>query len=70
MITKIGHILGYLLIFLGISQTIPIFVALSFSETYLILPFFICSMLTIFIGLGFYFAFHDDPNKPSRYDII
>jgi trk system potassium uptake protein len=70
MITKIGHIIGYMLIFLGISETIPIFVALSFDETHLILPFFISSMLTIFIGLGFYFAFHDDPNKPSRYTII
>lgn len=70
MITKVGHIIGYLLIFLGISELVPIIVALAFNENDLILPFFICSMLTIFIGLGLYFAFPDHHEKPSRYDII
>ena len=70
MITKVGHIIGYLLIFLGISELVPTFVALAFDEGQMILPFFVCSMLTIFIGLGFYFAFPDQPEKPNRYDII
>ncbi len=70
MITKVGHLIGYLLIILGISEFTPILVALAFNEEYLILPFFICAMLTIFIGLGFYYAFTDDPEKPSRSDII
>tara|TARA_R110002096_G_scaffold436056_1_gene666477 strand:+ start:36997 stop:38457 length:1461 start_codon:yes stop_codon:yes gene_type:complete len=69
MITKVGHIIGYILIFLGISELVPILVSLAFDENYLILPFSICSMLTIFIGMGFYFAFPDLPEKPSRYDI-
>ncbi|MBT5074483.1 MAG: TrkH family potassium uptake protein [Kordiimonadaceae bacterium] len=70
MITKVGHIIGHILIYLGISELVPIFVALYYGEGTMILPFFICSMLTIFIGLGFYFAFNDEPEKPSRYDII
>lgn len=70
MITKIGHIIGYFLIFLGVSELLPIFVALNYSENDLMLPFFICSMFTIFIGTGIYFAFRDEPEKPSRYDVI
>ena len=70
MIIKIGHIIGYILIFLGISELIPILASLNFDEYYLILPFLICSLLTIFIGLGFYFAFPDRQEKPNRYDII
>lgn len=70
MITKVGHIIGHFLIVLGISEFIPIFVALNYDENFLILPFFICGMFTIFIGAGFYFAFRDEPEKPSRYDVI
>jgi len=70
MIRKVGHIIGHILIYLGISELVPIFVALYYGEDALILSFFICSMLTIFIGLGFYFAFNDNPEKPSRYEII
>lgn len=70
MITRVGHIIGYFLIFLGVSELLPIIVALNYSENHLVLPFFICSMFTIFIGSGFYFAFRDDPEKPSRYDVI
>ncbi|MBT5383491.1 MAG: TrkH family potassium uptake protein [Kordiimonadaceae bacterium] len=70
MIIKNGHIIGYILIFLGISELIPILASLTFDEYYLILPFLICSLLTIFIGLGFYFAFPDRQEKPNRYDII
>jgi len=70
MITKIGHIIGYILIFLGISELIPLLASLVFAEYHLILPFLICSLLTIFIGLGFYFAFPDTLEKPDRYDII
>ncbi len=70
MITKVGHIIGYFLIFLGVSELLPILVALNYDESNLILPFFICSMFTIFVGAGFYFAFSDEPEKPSRYDVI
>lgn len=70
MITKVGHIIGRLLIFLGISELMPIFVAISYGENELILPFFICSMLTVFIGMGFIMAFHETIEKPSRYDVI
>ena len=70
MITKVGHIIGHILIFLGISELLPILVAISYDETELILPFFICSMLTVFIGAGFFFAFRDEPEKPDRYEII
>lgn len=70
MITKVGHIIGIFLIVLGISEFIPILVALNYEESFLILPFFICAMLTIFIGAGFYFAFPDDAEKPTRYDVI
>jgi len=70
MITKVGHIIGYLLIFLGLSELVPIIVAFVFNESGLVLPFFICSMLTIFIGLGLCFAFPDHDEQPSRYDII
>ena len=41
MIIKIGHIIGYILIFLGISEFIPILASLTFDEYYLILPFLI-----------------------------
>ncbi len=70
MITKVGHVIGHILIFLGVSELLPILVAMNYGEEYLILPFFICSMLTIFIGAGLYFAFRDEPEKPSRYDVI
>jgi trk system potassium uptake protein TrkH len=70
MITKVGHILGHLLIFLGISELVPVVVAISYGETELIFPFFISSMFTIFVGLGFYFAFHEEGEMPSRYDVI
>ncbi|MBT5186081.1 MAG: TrkH family potassium uptake protein [Kordiimonadaceae bacterium] len=70
MFTKVGHILGRLLIILGISEFVPILVSLSFNERTLILPFFICGLLTIFVGMGFYFAFRDVLEKPSRYDVI
>ncbi len=70
MITKVGHIIGYILIFLGVSELLPILIALNYEENHLILPFFICSMFTIFIGSGFYFAFTEQPEKPSRYDVI
>lgn len=69
MITKIGHIIGYILVFLGISELVPIIGAFTFDENHLVLPFAICSMLTIFIGMGLYFAYPDVPEKPSRYDI-
>lgn len=70
MITRVGHIIGYILIFIGISEFVPMLVALTFNESRFLLPFFICGMFTIFIGMGFYFAFHDKPEKPSRSDII
>ncbi|MEZ5756912.1 MAG: potassium transporter TrkG [Emcibacteraceae bacterium] len=70
MITNIGHIIGYLLIILGISELVPILAALTFGENHLVLPFFICSMLTIFVGTGFYLAFSYKHEKPSRFDII
>lgn len=70
MITNIGHIIGYLLIILGISELVPILAALTFGENHLVLPFFICSMLTIFVGMGFYLAFSYKHEKPSRFDII
>ncbi len=70
MITKVGHIIGHILIFLGISEFVPIIAAMTFNEEGLILPFFICGMFTVFIGMGFYFAFRDEPEKPSRSDVI
>jgi trk system potassium uptake protein len=70
MISHVNHIIGYILILLGISELVPILIALNFNENHLILPFFICSMFTIFIGMGMYFAFHDDREKPSRSEII
>lgn len=70
MITRIGNIIGLLLVFLGISEFLPILVALIYGEERLIVPFFISGLFTIFIGGGIYFAFQDMEEKPSRHEIM
>lgn len=70
MITRVGHIIGCLLIFIGISELFPIVTAISYGEGDMVLPFAICSLFTLFVGIGLRMAFREDPDKPSRYDVI
>ncbi len=70
MIGRIVYIIGYFLIFLGVSELVPVLFAYIFDEYELIIPFFISSILTVFIGAGLYYAFKDKQEKPSHHEVI
>ena len=70
MFARVGNIVGYLLIILGVTELLPILAATYFREFDLILPFLISSLATLFIGTAIYFAFQDLNEQASRHEII
>jgi len=70
MIARIGNILGLLLLFLGVSELVPILVAISHDEFSLIMPFFISALFTIFIGGALFLSFQDLQENAGKHEII
>lgn len=70
MIEKIGNILGYLLLILGLSELLPILIAVTNDENHLILPFFISSLFTVFAGGALMLSFQSQPDRATRHEVI
>ncbi|VAV96652.1 Trk potassium uptake system protein TrkH [hydrothermal vent metagenome] len=70
MVARIGNIIGYLLMVLGLCELLPIIVALSTGEDNLILPFFISSLFTVFVGGALFISFQNPKDRASRHEII
>lgn len=70
MIARIGHIIGCLLMALGVCELLPIIVALVVEEKSLILPFFVSSLFTVFVGGALFLSFQNPGDRASRHEII
>ncbi len=70
MIARIGNIIGYMLMVLGLCELLPIIVALITGEKNLILPFFISALFTVFVGGALYISFQNPTDRASRHEII
>ena len=70
MVARIGNIIGYLLMVLGLCELLTIVVALINAEDNLILPFFISSFFTVFVGGALFLSFQSSPARASRHEII
>ncbi len=70
MIARIGNIIGYMLMVLGLCELLPIIVALITGEKNLILPFFVSALFTIFVGGALYISFQNPTDRASRHEII
>ncbi|PCI43922.1 MAG: hypothetical protein COB49_11625 [Alphaproteobacteria bacterium] len=67
---RIGNIIGCLLMALGFCELLPIIVALVAEERNLILPFFVSSLFTVFIGGALFLSFQCPKDRASRHEII
>lgn len=70
MIARIGNIIGYLLIVLGLCEILPVVVALFVEEQSLMLPFFVSSLFTVFVGGAIFLSFQSPKDRASRHEII
>ncbi len=70
MVARIGNIIGYLFMVLGFCELLPIIVAIISNEKNLILPFFISSLFTIFIGGVLFLSFQNPHDRASRHEVI
>lgn len=70
MIARIGNIIGYMLMFLGLFELLPIVAAIVSGEENLILPFFISSLFTVFLGGALFISFQNPRDRASRHEII
>lgn len=70
MVVRIGNIIGYLLMVLGLCETLPILVALVSDERSFILPFFISALFTVFVGGALYISFQNPQDRASRAEIL
>ena len=70
MIARIGNIIGYMLMALGLCELLPIVVALVAEEDSLILPFFISALFTVFVGGALFLSFQNPKDRASRHEII
>jgi len=70
MTARLGNIFGFFLLALGISEIFPIMIAFYYDETAMIVPFFICALVTCFIGGVLYLAFRDFKVATSRHEMI
>ncbi len=70
MVARIGNIIGCLLMVLGFCELLPILVASVAGEKNLILPFFVSSLFTVFVGGALFISFQNPKDRPSRHEII
>jgi len=70
MVTRVGNILGYMLMVLGLSKFLPIIVAVVSGEENLILPFFLSGLFTFFVGGALYISFTSLQDRASRHEMI
>jgi len=70
MVARIGNIIGYMLMFLGFFELLPIITALISGELNLVLPFFISSFFTVFLGGALFLSFQNPKDRASRHEII
>jgi len=70
MTARIGNIIGYLLMVLGFCELLPLFVAYLNDEYSLILPFFISTLFTVFVGGALFLSFQTVQERPTRHEII
>ncbi len=70
MVVRVGNILGYMLMVLGLCEFLPIIVAVASGEDNLIMPFFISGLVTFFVGGALYISFKNPQDRASRHEVI